>query len=187
MNDSRIIELYWSRDEEAIAETNRKYGNLCRSIAGNILHREQDTEECLNDVRLKVWNAIPPERPRYFKAWLCRVTRNTALNRWHRENAAKRGSGNTALIIEELAECVADDQRIEHLVEGKELVQLLNAWLRELPASDRNLFLQRYWYGMPVKDIAAERGEPANRTAQTLYRLRQTLKQVLDKEGYYHE
>ena len=98
MEDGQIVALYWRRDEAALRETQRKYAALCRSVAKNILGGEEDAEECVNDALLQAWNAIPPQRPRRLGAWLARVTRNLALNRWDRDHAQKRGGGMTALL-----------------------------------------------------------------------------------------
>ncbi len=106
MEDSRIIELYWERDQQAIQETAGKYGRLLERIAGNILGR-QDAEECVNDTYLRAWNAIPPERPAAFRNWLGRITRNLSLDRWKASQAAKRGGGMEVLLGELRSACRA--------------------------------------------------------------------------------
>lgn len=188
MEDSTIVEMYWKRDEDAIYWTNQKYGAMCQNIAYSILDSHEDAEECTNDTWLKAWNSMPPLRPRNLKAWLGRVARNLALDRWDRSRALKRGEGaeytnSTEQMWEELGKCIPDSRTPEKEVEGQELGRFLEEWLRSLPGDDRQLFLRRYWYGERVKDLAAERGEMASFTALRLSRIREKLKKALKKEG----
>ncbi|MCD8118823.1 MAG: sigma-70 family RNA polymerase sigma factor [Lachnospiraceae bacterium] len=188
MEDSTIVEMYWNRDEDAIYWTNQKYGTMCQNIAYSILDSHEDAEECTNDTWLKAWNSMPPLRPKNLKAWLGRVARNLALDRWDRSHALKRGKGverleSTEQMWEELGKCIPDSRTPEKEVEGEELGRFLEKWLRTLPKDDRQLFLRRYWYGERVKDLAAERGEMASFTALRLSRLREKLKKALKKEG----
>lgn len=183
MEDSQIVELYWRRDEAAIGETERKYGALCRGVARNILGTDEDAEECVNDALHQAWNAIPPQRPDRLGAWLGRVTRNLALNLWSKNRARKRYAGMTAL-LDELADCVPAPVSVERELEGQELSAAIDRWLRSLPRGDRVLFLRRYWYGVELRELAAERGVSPNRLAQKMFRLRQSLKNALEKEGF---
>lgn len=182
MDDRQIIELYWSRDEQAIAETDRKYGAYCRAIAMNLLGEHRDTEECVSDAYHQAWRSIPPQRPVSLRAWLGRVVRNFSLNRWKRDRAMKRGGGMECL-LGELEECVPSPQTVERRLESEQLGAVISAWLRELPREDRVLFLRRYWYGEALKELARERGESAGRLAQRMYRLRAELRRALEKEG----
>ena len=183
MDDGQIIELYWQRDQAALGETQMKYGALCRAVAKNILGREEDTEECVNDALFQTWSSIPPERPQRLGAWLARVTRNLALNRWNRDHAQKRCSGVTAL-LNELEECIPGPVTVEKELEDKELAAVIDRWLRGRSKEDRTLFLRRYWYGAELQELAAEREISPNRLAQKMFRLRRSLKQTLEKEGY---
>lgn len=183
MEDSEIVALYWARDEAAIEETQRKYGPLCRSLAKSILQADEDAEECVNDALHHAWNAIPPQRPDRLGSWLGRVTRNLALNTWKRDRAQKRQGGMTAL-LDELAECVPGPVTVEKELEDKELAAVIDRWLRGRSKEDRTLFLRRYWYGVELQELAAERGISPNRLAQKMHRLRRSLKQTLEKEGY---
>lgn len=183
MDDGQIVELYWRRDEAAIRETEEKYGALCRGIAQNILRSAQDAEECASDALLQAWNAIPPQRPQRLGAWLGRVTRNLALNVWRRDRAQKRQGGMAAL-LDELAECIPGPVTVERELEGKALSAAIDGWLRALPQGDRVLFVRRYWYGVPLQELAQERGETPARLAQRMLRLRKRLKKALEKEGY---
>lgn len=183
MEDSEIVALFWRRDESAVSETEEKYGALCRSVAGRILGSAEDAEECVNDALHQAWTAIPPQRPDRLGSWLGRVTRNLALNTWKRDRAQKRQGGMTAL-LDELAECVPGPVTVEKELEDKELAAVIDHWLRGRSKEDRTLFLRRYWYGVELQELAEERGISPNRLAQKMHRLRRSLKQTLEKEGY---
>lgn len=184
MEDSRIIDLYFRRDETAISKTAAKYGSYCHKLARNILTLEEDAEECVNDTWLRAWNTIPPEYPDKLGAWLGRVTRNLALNLWNRNHRQKRYAGMTQLLTE-LEECIPSPKTVEQKIEEKELTELINIWLGTLSREDRVLFLRRYWNGEAVKKLAAETGTTPGRLAKRLYRLRQNLKSRLEQEGYW--
>lgn len=183
MEDSEIVELYWRRDETAISETEEKYGALCRSVACNILGTAEDAEECVNDALHQAWTAIPPQRPDQLGAWLGKVTRNLALNAWKRNRAQKRDCGMTEL-LRELEECAPALGTVERELEDKELSEAIDRWLRGRSREDRTLFLRRYWYGEALQELAAERGISTNRLAQKMHRLRRSLKNALEKEGF---
>lgn len=183
MEDSEIIELYWRRDERAVSETEEKYGALCTRIARNILGGAEDAEECVNDALHQAWNAIPPQRPDKLGAWLGRVTRNLALNVWKRNRAQKRDCGMTEL-LRELEECAPAPATVERELEDKELSAVIDRWLRGLSREDRTLFLRRYWYGEALQELAAERGTSPNRLAQKMFRLRRSLRNTLEQEGF---
>ena len=146
MEDRQIIELYWERAEEAIRETDAKYGRLCQYIAQNILVSPEDSEECVNDTWLGLWNAIPPQRPDSLPAFLGRIVRNLSLSRWRRERAQKRYAGLDAM-LSELEDCLPDPRGVEEAVEGRALTSCIERWLEGLDREDRAVFLRRYWYG----------------------------------------
>lgn len=183
MEDSRIIDLYFERNEDAVAETDRKYGAFCCGIALNILSLCADAEECVNDTYLQAWNAIPPLRPDRFDAWLGRVVRNLALNLWRKNHRKKRYTGMEVL-LNELEDCIPAPETVEHVIEAKELAGLIDIWLASLPQDDRILFLRRYWNGERVDVLAEECGMAPGRLAKRLYKLRRRLKSALEKEGY---
>lgn len=182
MEDLQIINLYFARDERAIAETDSKYGAFCRSLAENLLSVRQDAEECVNDTYLRAWNAMPPERPARLKSWLGRVVRNLSIDRFRRERAGKRYAG-MELLLSELEDCVPDSKTPEQMLEAKALGESISRWLRTLSEPDRTLFLRRYWYGKPLNELAAQAGIPANRLAKRMFGLRQKLKAYLEQEG----
>ena len=183
MEDAAIIELYFSRSEDAIGETARKYGFYCWRIAHNILMRREDVEECVNDTWLAAWNAMPPERPGCLRAFLGRITRNLSISRYRRDRAKKRFAGIETL-LSELDECLPGGAEPEAALDETLLTAAIADWLAGLDADDRALFLRRYWYGDAVKALAEECGVGANRMAQRLRRLRASLRDALSKGGF---
>lgn len=171
MDDRAIVELYHRREERAIAETDKKYGGLCRSIALRLLGVREDAEECVNDTWMRAWNTMPQNRPSHLGAYLGRIVRNLALDLWRRGRAQKRGAGLESMLAE-LDECVPARETTEQRAEARELARLLERWLDGLPREDRILFVRRYWYG-----------EPAGKQAKRLWTLRQRLKVYLEQEG----
>ena len=183
MDDAQIIELYWARNEDAIAETHTKYGSWCRGIAMRILEAREESEECVNDTYLQAWNNIPPQRPGVFRAWLGRITRNLALTRYRKLHAEKRGGGQTALALEELRECVSGSSTIEREEDSKAIAEVINRFLGTLPEEQRNIFLRRYWHVSAIADIAAACGMSQSQVTSMLFRLRKKLRQMLEQEG----
>ena len=184
MEDSRIIELYWRKDADAISETARKYGAYCFTIAENILHNAEDSEECVNDTWLRAWNAMPPQRPDVLRMFLARITRNLSFDRFHARNAEKRGGGEAALVLDELAECLAGGTDAEAVYENKELGRCIRRFVRDLPAREGNVFVRRYFFTEPAAAIAGRYGLTENNVMVILSRTRKKLKLALMKEGY---
>ena len=187
MEDQKILDLYWQRNESAIAETEQKYGSYCRNIANNILHDTFDTEECVNDTWLQAWNSIPPARPNVFRLFLARITRNLSINRYEARQTQKRGAGQTSLVLDELAECLADHHDVERIYEAKALGECIAQFVRNLPEREGNLFVRRYFYVESVSTIARRYGMTENHVMVILSRTRKKLKVHLEQEGYYHE
>ena len=183
MEDETILALYEKRDEQAIAATRTVYGPLCHKIALGILSRQQDAEECVSDALLRAWNAIPPLRPRHLGAWLGKVVRNLAINRWNREHTQRRNL-HLELSLQELEDCIPDARSPEKVLEGKELSRFLNQWLASIPKEDRILFVRRYWLGVPLKELEQSFGISHGKMAKRMYNLRQRLRQALEQEGY---
>ncbi len=183
MNDIEIIGLYNQRDQSAVGKTEEKYGRYCYTIAWNVLNDHEDSQECINDTWLDTWNAIPPARPFSLKAFVGKITRNNALNRLEKNRAKKRGSGEYALCLDELAECVSGKDEVGEFIDHEHLVTILNDFLSHLKKEQRILFVRRYWYGSPVKEIADAYGLSENNVKVTLMRLRNRLKERLEKEG----
>ena len=173
MDDKTIIDLFFARDEQAIREANRVHGKKCLSVAMRILNNRADAEECVNDTWLKAWNSIPPERPRSLSAYLCRISRNLAINAYHsRKNRA------FDVALDELAECLAADES-----HAEELASLLNDFLADLPLSERRLFMGRYWHAYSVGRLAEAYGMTPNAVSLRLMRTREKLRIYLNERG----
>jgi len=183
MDDREIIALYWTRSEAAIERTDEKYGRYCRAIAYNILENREDTEECTNDTYFKVWKAIPPQKPGKFRAFLGKVARNTALNRYERERAGKRGGGEIEILLGELEECIPAAEGVEQECESAELSEAVTRFLSQQDEQSRNLFIRRYWYAEKLAVVCERYGISESQGKSKLYRLRGKLKEHLEKEG----
>ena len=181
MDDLQIIELYFARDEQAIKETDRKYGKTCLRVAYNLLSNNEDSEECVNDTYLTVWNKIPPTRPNNFIAFICKITRNLSLKRLEVSNAMKRSAG-TIISMSELEKALPD-QCIAPDVEDEELGKLISAFLWSEKALDRNVFLRKYWFFDSISDIAERYSMNENSVKSMLFRSRNRLREFLRKEG----
>ena len=182
MEDHEIVQLYWDRDERAIEEAEGKYGGLCRSVALRVLENREDSEECVSDTWLRSWNVIPPQRPSLLGAFLARITRNLALDRWRAARAEKRGGGETALALEELEDCVSG-LSLEDEAERRALIRALNGFLRSLPEGDRRIFLRRYWSVESLETLAKGEGRSVSALHRRLRKLREELAEHLRKEG----
>ena len=187
MKDSQIIELYWNRNPQAISASEAQYGAYCFTVANGILNDPQDSEECVNDTWLRAWNAIPPTRPTVLKAFLAKITRHLSFDRYRAGKSLKRGGGETALVLEELAECIADESDVEGLVNAKELGQTIRQFVAALPEREQNLFVRRYFFSEAVRLIADRFDLSENHVNVTLSRLRKRLRNHLSKEGYFDE
>ena len=184
MKDSQIVELYWNRDERAIRETSTRYGRYCYAIADNILHDPEDAEECVNDTWYRTWESIPPQKPNCLRAFLAKITRHLALDRYRLGMAQKRGGGEVALALDELAECVPAKGSPEDSLLAGELEALINRFLASLPERERSVFLRRYFYVEPLKDIAGRYGLSLSNAKAILSRTRRKLRAFLKQEGY---
>ena len=184
MDDEQILELYWQRDEAAIAHTEEKYGSYCMAIASRILAYREDAEECVNDTWLKAWTSIPPNRPKRFRLFLARLTRNLAINRYQEQNAKKRGSGEIGFVLDELAECLADESSVEDEVISGELRDCIRRFADDLPDREAKLFIGRYFYLESIAELAGRLNITQNNASVTLGRIRGKLKMRLIKEGF---
>ena len=183
MDDKQIVDLYWERSEAAITETSKKYGRYCHHIAFNVLHNNEDSEECVNDTYLSAWNSMPPHRPSVLKTFLGKLTRNISLNKYKQLTAEKRGNGQVALIIDELRECLPTTEGTENIVDDMVLADVFNRFLASLTVEKRRIFIRRYWYMSSVKEIAADYGMSESKVKMSLLRSRNELKHLLEKEG----
>jgi len=182
MEDQNILALYRQRSEQAVVETEKKYGAYCRKIACSLLQRLQDVEECLNDTWHAAWRRIPPEQPRTLSVFLGRITRNLAISRFRSLTAQKRNEG-AVVLLSELEDCIPAGETTEEAFDRIRLGEILSRWLEQQPAEARALFLRRYWYGESLQSLAQACGEPTNRLAQRMARLRKSLRAALEAEG----
>ncbi len=183
LTDEEILALYYERSENAICETDRKYGKLCRKISNGIILDKRDREEIINDTWLALWDAIPPGKPDSFKAYVCRVVKNLALKKYEYNHAMKRRS-EYEISLEELADCVSGGGNVEESMLQKELVDVINQFLKSISRENRMIFLRRYWFMHSVKDIARDNHISEKSASMRLTRIRQQLKMYLHKEGY---
>lgn len=183
MEDSRIVDLFFERSEQAIAELSKKYGNVCSKVAGNILGNRQDAEECVNDAYLGAWNTIPPSRPNPLLSYVCRIVRNLSVTRYHANTAAKRNSYYDAA-LDELEECLASGMTVETELSAKELAGLIDRFLKTLDRENRVMFVRRYWYCEPVSEIATQFHMSSNSVSARLSRIRTKLRNFLKSQGY---
>ncbi|WP_295086117.1 RNA polymerase sigma factor [Ruminococcus sp.] len=183
MDDTSIIELYWNRDEQAINETDKKYGKLCYRLAFNILKRREDSEECVNDTFMKAWNSIPPDRPTHFSAYLCQIVKRIALSKF-RYNTADKRQCNSYMSYDELSEFVSDAESPEDVNIMTELSNSISNYLASESKQNRVIFIRRYWYFDSAEDIASAFHISPNTVWSILSRMRKRLKKQLQKEGY---
>jgi RNA polymerase sigma-70 factor (ECF subfamily) len=184
MDDDKIIELFWERSEDAIRETEAKYGRYMTSVASNILTDEQDRRECISDALLAAWNAIPPAKPPVLKLYLAKITRNLAVNKWRRLSAEKRRGGQTAAVFDELAELPDEKDPAQEVADSMALAQALSSFLRASGKIKRAVFIKRYWLFMPIKEIARSTGLSESNVKVMLHRMRSELRKHLAKEGF---
>ena len=184
MEDSRITELFTLRDESAVTETESKYGGYCHALAFNILGDPNDAEETVSDALFQLWQAIPPEKPKSLRAFLCKITRNLALNKAEHRNADKRGGGELPLVLDELDYCVPSKKLTEDSVDARCLTELIERFLSMQRADSRIIFLKRYWYMFSVSEIAKESGFSESKVKVSLMRTRNALKEFLDREDF---
>ena len=183
MEDAEIVDLYWQRDQQAIAETDKKYGAYCQHIAYAVCSDRLDAEECVNDTWLRAWGAMPDKRPTVLATFLGKITRNLALDRYRYLTAEKRGGTETALALEELNNCVSGAETPEGQLDAKEVTLVIRAFLDGQPEPQRSIFLRRYWHMSSIRDIAAAYSMSESKVTSLLFRQRKQLKTMLEKAG----
>ena len=182
VEDSKIIELFWERSEDAISHIDRKYGKYCYTIAYNILYSEPECEECVNDTYLRAWETIPPQKPNALSAYLGRITRNLALNRLAYQKREKRNAGIEA-VLDEVSEMLPDASTMPESADDIALREAINGFLRSLDTDTRIIFVRRYWYDSAISDIADDYSLPVGTVKSTLSRTRKRFREYLQKEG----
>ena len=183
MEDQGIVELFFDRSEQAIVETDKKYGGYCYTIAYNILASREDSEESVSDTYFSAWNTIPPRKPTLLQAFLGKIARHISIDRWRKQTAQKRGGKELTLALEELGECL-DTRGMEAEVTSRELTRVLNSFLASLAETERNVFLCRYWYMDTIETIAKITGFSRSKVTSMLHRSRGKLRKKLAEEGY---
>lgn len=184
MNDEEIIALYFARDEEALTQTDKKYGAYCYTLANRILNSPPDAEETVSDTYLKAWENIPPTRPKVLRLFLAKITRNLAFSRWRTETAQKRGGGEMPLVLDELGECIGTEGDLEAELNVKELTRIIAAFLDTQPQQEQNVFLRRYFFLEDTWEIGSRYQMKPATVLQSLSRTRKKLKKYLIQEGY---
>lgn len=183
MEDQAIIALFWKRQEEAIAQLDKKYGQLLRHVVLGIVHDRQDMEELISDSYMKIWDSVPPAYPRQLAAYSLRIARNTALSLLRYRQRDKRDSRHD-ILLSELEDCLPASYGPEQALEEAETLGIINSWLETLRRKDRIIFVRRYFAMDSMEGIAADLGMSANAVAIRLHRARTGLKQELEKEGF---
>ncbi|MBO5338955.1 MAG: sigma-70 family RNA polymerase sigma factor [Clostridia bacterium] len=180
MDDKRIVEMLFLRDEKALEEAQKQYGRLCHYVANNILNSPLDAQECVNDTLLRAWNSIPPNKPQKLGAYLVKIARNVAIDKYNQSKAIKRRGSENALVFEELEELITKD---ESIVDELTLKECINTFLRSLSKARRIIFVQRYFYHSSIKEIAKNNSLSESNVKVILSRLRDSFKNHLKKFG----
>ena len=184
MEDSRIVELYWLRSEDAIAQTANKYGKYCYTIAYHILADAGDADETVNDTYMGAWSSLPPNRPSVLSTFLGKITRRISINRWKERKAEKRGVGEIPIALDELEEAIPSPSTPEQAVIAAELTEAIDRFLCSLSDEERDMFVCRYWFLAPIAEISEKFDASTSKTKSTLFRTRNKLKLYLEQEGF---
>ena len=183
LEDAEIIDLYFNRSENAITETKSKYDVYLVSISENILHNGQDVEECVCDTYIHAWNSIPPQTPVSFRAFLGCITRNLSIDYYKKRNTRKRSGDTSALLLSELEECIPSPANVEREFDDSEIAKYISEFLHSQSEQNCALFVRRYWHCEGVKQISKRFGLSESQVKSSLFRLRNSLKIYLEKEG----
>ncbi len=184
MEDREIVDLYWKRDEQAIRETEQKYGAYLFKIAQNILNDEEDSRECVNDTYFKAWSSMPDDRPEKLASYLSKIVREDAYDVYRYRNRKKRRESEMTLSLSELDECISSAETTEEVVDHHLLSEAISRFLHTLPEESIAAFVGRYYYADSVKDIARSLRMSEARLKSLLFRIRKKLKEYLEKEGF---
>ena len=187
MDDNEIVDLYWQRSEQAVKETAAKYGAYCLKISLNILEDMPDSEENVNDTYMKAWSSIPPHRPDSLKAFLARIARNLAINRYKAAHTQKREGSEFAVSIDELDICTPSKITVEDEAGMAQLSKCISDFLYQQSREERSVFVCRYFYCESIEEIAVRFGYSHSKIKSMLMRTRTRLKAYLQKEGCFEE
>ncbi len=181
MEDYLIVDLYWARNENAISQTQIKYGRSLTHTSFELLNSKEDAEECVNDTYLAAWNRMPQERPMYLGAFLTRIVRNISITRFRSSHREKRGGSPE--LIDELTECIPDSNDLDRELENKRLAETIRTFVTSLDTEKRAVFVRRYFWSQEVSQIAKETRISEAKVKTMLFRLRHALREHLSKEG----
>ena len=184
LDDEKIIELYWNRDESAIEQTDLKYRRYLFSVAHNMLSDKLDCEECLNDTYLGAWNAIPPSRPNVLKAFLTTIVRRTAIKRYHSNTRQSAVPCEMTVSLCELEDFLSDECDTDKELDAERLGQIISDFIRSLTARRRFIFMSRYYVSDTVDTIARDLNLSRSMINKELAAIRKDLKEKLESEGY---
>ncbi|MGM9643611.1 MAG: RNA polymerase sigma factor [Eubacteriales bacterium] len=179
MDDGKIVDLYWARNERAITESQKKYGRMLSSLSYSLLSSYEDAEECVNDTYLDAWNAMPEARPEFLGAFLSKITRRISVDRFRAKHREKRGGMNE--IVSELDECIPSEDRVERQYESKLLRDEINDFLYSQPKEKRVMFVLRYFYSKSVSEISEQVCVGESKVKTTLFRMRKELQERLEE------
>lgn len=182
MEDSKIVELYWQRNESAISATQEKYEKYLSKIAYNILSDIEDSKESVSDTYLRAWYSIPPHKPVRLSAFLSKITRQISIDIYRKRTSKKRIGSEYSLSLEELFDCASPDGNPEKEIDANELCKAISSFVSSLPSETANIFICRYFYFDSVRDIATYTGSSESKIKSILYRTRLDLKKHLEKE-----
>ncbi len=181
MQDKQIVDLFWARSEDAIRQTEIKYGNMLYSVSFSLTNSSRDSEECVNDTYLKAWNQMPTDRPDMLGAYLTKIIRALSVDRVRRETAEKRGGAGA--VTEELSELIPSDFTMDDHIDNEALKQALNGFIKSLDTQKRAVFIKRYFFGLDIDTICVQTGLGRSAVKTMLYRMREKLGKTLKEEG----
>ena len=183
VSDEQIIDMYWQRNQDAIQETDQKYGNLLQNVAYNILYDSLDCEECRNDTYLRIWNLIPNSRPSPFSAFIVRIVRGIAIDRYREKSSTKRIPSQLTISMEDLKNSISSDRSVDEIYEAREIGKMISEYVRTLNDRQQYIFFDRYYMAEPVEKTAADLSISVQTTSREIQKIKQGLKKFLEGKG----
>ncbi len=180
MDDSRIVDLYWARDERAISESDIKYGRMLSALSYSLLSSSEDAEECVNDTYIDAWGAMPEARPEFLGAFLSKITRRISIDRFRQKHREKRGGIDN--LTAELGDCIPSSHDPDTEYDSRMIKEVMDKFLKSLPREKRAMFILRYFYSKSIEEIAMQTGLGESNVKTSLHRLRAQLKKRLEEE-----
>ena len=184
MKDQEIVGLYWDRNEDAIHQTQMKYGAYLAKVSYNILADFEDSKECVNDTYLAAWNSMPTNKPNNLATYLGKITRQISIDVFRKKHREKRYASEFAISLDELGDSFTDGVTPEQELNTKLLDEAINRFVSALPEMTQRAFVGRYYFFDSLKDIASYCGMKEGKVKILLFRTRQKLKDYLKKEGF---